>query len=161
LPGTGHGSVGRDIKSVADLNAIIQAYNGSISSYAARMDGGVPVDPYGTALRAVALLPGDTPIGGDSVISQDFRLTKKFKFGENMHLDFIFEGFNIFNVANLVDVSDQSLVAQEDVEGFENDPTNYGNLRFPFTTLKPTSRSTNAFGSAGPRAFQFAVKFSF
>ncbi len=161
LPGTGHGSIGRDIKTVEELNSIIQAYNGSIASYAARTDGGVPVDPYGTPLRAVALLPLDTPIGGDSVISQDIRVTKKFKFGENMHLDFIFEGFNIFNVANLVDVTDQSLVAQEDVEGFQNDPTNYGNLRFPFTTLKPTSRSTNAFGSAGPRAFQFAVKFSF
>lgn len=161
LPGTDHGSVGRDIHSVDELNSIIQAYNANINSYAARFDGGVPVDPFGTPLREVALLPSDTPIGGDSVISQDFRVTKKFKFGENMHLDFIFEGFNVFNVANLTDVTDTSLVAREDVEGFENDPANYGNLRFPFTTLRPTSRATNAFGTGGPRAFQFAVKFVF
>ena len=44
---------------------------------------------------------------------------------------------------------------------FVNDPTNYGNQPFVFTTLREDSRQTNIFGTGGPRAFQFAVKFVF
>ena len=105
--------------------------------------------------------PADTPIGGDSLISQDIRVTKKFYFGETVHLDFIFEGFNIFNVSNLTNVTDETLVAQEDVDDFNNDPTNYGHQPFTFTTLRETARQNNIFGSGGPRAFQCALKFVF
>lgn len=162
LPGAGPGQIGRDINSVDQLNSIISAYNQSRAQYAASVDrDGTPLDFYGTPLRELSLLPADTPIGGDSVISQDIRLTKKFAFGENMHLDLIFEGFNIFNVANLRSVNDTTIPAKEDVEGFENDPTNYGNLKYNFTTFRPASRQTSVFGTGGPRAFQFAVKFVF
>ena len=47
------------------------------------------------------------------------------------------------------------------VAKFVNDPTNYGNQPFVFTTLREDSRQTNIFGTGGPRAFQFAVKFVF
>ena len=124
------------------------------------------LEPDGRGGRTVKVLDFGlakliAPIGGDSVISQDVRITKKFYFGETMHLDFIFEGFNIFNVANLTHAGNLTLVAQEDVDNFVNDPENYGNLPFNFTTLREDTRQTNLFGSGGPRAFQFALKFVF
>jgi carboxypeptidase family protein len=150
LPGTEPGQIGRDIRSVDDLNAVISNYNSNLRSFAARIDGGVPVDPYGTELRPLALLPSDTPIGGDSVISQDVRLTKSFRFTESRRLDFIAEVFNLFNVANLSSVSDFVIPARDDVgPGFE------------FTTFRATQRTTSVFGTGGPRAFQFALKFTF
>ena len=133
------------------MNAIIRNYNSNINSFAARIDGGVPVDPQGTELRALAELPADTPIGGDSLISQDVRLTKGFRFSESKRLDFIVEVFNLFNVANLTSVGDNQIPAADDAAtpGFE------------FTTFRPTQRTNGVFGTGGPRAFQFALKFTF
>ncbi|HXG91201.1 MAG TPA: carboxypeptidase regulatory-like domain-containing protein [Blastocatellia bacterium] len=151
LPGTRPGDIGREIKSVEELNAVIRNYNANIRSFAARIEDGVPVDPQGTPLRPLAELPADTPIGGDSVISQDVRLTKSFRLGEGRRLDFIGEVFNLFNVANLTNVVDNQIPAAEDAAtpGFE------------FTTFRPTQRTNSVFGTGGPRAFQFALKFSF
>jgi len=151
LPGVGAGQVGRKISSLSELNAAIRNYNANINSFAARIEGGVPVDPYGTPLRTLAELPAGTRIGGDSIISQDLRLTKSFRWKESMRIDFITEVFNLFNIANLTDVADTTIPAAEDAAtpGFE------------FTTYRPTQRTTNIFGTGGPRAFQFAVKFTF
>ncbi|MEW6208370.1 MAG: carboxypeptidase regulatory-like domain-containing protein [Acidobacteriota bacterium] len=151
LPGTGPGDIGRSITSVNELNELISAYNANIRSFAARIEGGVPVDPQGTPLRTLALLPSDTPMGGDSIIAQDIRLTKSFKFGESKKLDFIAEVFNLFNFANLTQVNDPTIPAQEDADtpGFE------------FTTFRSFSRTNSVFGTGGPRAFQFALKFTF
>jgi hypothetical protein len=70
---------------------------------------------------------------------------------EHTKLDFIAEVFNLFNIANLTDVADTVIPAAEDAAspGFE------------FTSLKPTQRASNIFGTGGPRAWQFAVKFTF
>lgn len=151
LPGVGAGQVGRKISSVEELNAAIRNYNSNRNSFAARIEGGVPVDPQGTELRALAELPADTPIGGDSVISQDVRLTKTFRLTESKKLDFIAEVFNLFNVANLTNVVDNVIPAADDAAtpGFE------------FTTFRPTQRANSVFGTGGPRAFQFALKFTF
>jgi len=80
-----------------------------------------------------------------------------------MHLDLIAEVFNAFNVANLVYTPGQdnvwTLVAQEDVADFE--ANNPGGFKFPFDALRPISRQNSIFGAGGPRAFQFAAKFTF
>jgi hypothetical protein len=151
LPGAGPGEIGRGINSVDELNAVIRNYNANINSFAARIEGGVPVDPFGTPLRALAELPADTPIGGDSIISQDIRVTKSFRFTETKRLQFIGEVFNLFNVANLFDIHDTTIPAAEDAAtpGFE------------FTTFRPFQRTNSVFGTGGPRAFQFALKFIF
>ena len=157
LPGTGTGSVGRGVKSVGDINALITAYNASIPSLGddcgadsptGRCDSTFPgfFDP----LVRIALLPEGTQIGGDSVISQDLRLTKTFSFSENLKLDLIGEVFNLFNIANLtypaaITLSDEGEapdVIRNVVHG-------------------PTARTTSVFGTGGPRAFQFAAKFRF
>ena len=61
---------------------------------------------YRDPLERLALLPANQPIGGDSIISQDIRLTKTFDITETVKLDLIGEVFNIFNIANLTGVTD-------------------------------------------------------
>ncbi|HYP29808.1 MAG TPA: carboxypeptidase regulatory-like domain-containing protein [Blastocatellia bacterium] len=151
LPGTGNGSIGRDINSVGELNELIRNYNANRAQFAARIEDGVPVDPFGTPLRVLAELPANAQIGGDSIISQDVRFTKAFRMGESRRLDFIAEVFNLFNVANLTGNADIDFIipAAEDA------------AVLGVNTFKPTTRATSVFGTGGPRAFQFALKFTF
>jgi hypothetical protein len=157
LPGTRNGSIGRDVRSVGDLNAIINAYNASIptlgvdcgaDSPTGRCDSNNPA--YGDPIVRLALLPEDTQIGGDSVISQDLRLTKTISFNERVKLDLIGEVFNLFNFANLVYPAAITL-ADEGTAPIDVRNINHG----------PTARTTSVFGTGGPRAFQFAAKFRF
>jgi hypothetical protein len=151
LPGVGAGEVGRKFSSLGKLNEAIRNYNANRSQFAARIEGGVPVDPYGTPLRELAELPAGSFIGGDSLIAQDLRVTKGFRLTESKKIDFIVEVFNLFNVANLTSVVDTTIPALEDTQqpGYE------------FTAFRPTQRNSNIFGTGGPRAFQFAAKFTF
>jgi hypothetical protein len=139
LPGTTAGSVGRTVTSADQINDLIENYN-------ATMAGGV--DPLGTPLARLALLPLDTRIGGDPLHSQDLRVTKTFSFNEKYRIQLIGEVFNMFNFANLVNVNDLVIP----VEGTPVDQ---------ITTLRPTQRSTSVFGTGGPRAFQFGARFTF
>ncbi|HJR08714.1 MAG TPA: carboxypeptidase regulatory-like domain-containing protein [Pyrinomonadaceae bacterium] len=157
LPGTRNGSIGRDIRNVGDLNALITAYNASIptlgvdcgeDSPTGRCDSNNPA--YGDPITRLALLPADTQLGGDSIISQDLRLTKTFRFNERMGLDLIGEVFNLFNVANLTYPAAITLAD----EG--TSPTEIRTI-----THGPSARTTSVFGTGGPRAFQFAAKFRF
>jgi len=150
LPGTKPGDIGRKINSVSKLNEVIRNYNANRSKFAARIEGGVPVDPFGTELRELAELPANTQIGGDSILSQDIRITKGFRFTESKRFDFIVEVFNLLNIANLTNVSDTAIPAKADITGPGD-----------FTAFRPTQRTTNVFGTGGPRAFQFAWKFTF
>ncbi|MEP6849880.1 MAG: carboxypeptidase regulatory-like domain-containing protein [Acidobacteriota bacterium] len=142
LPGTGPGSIGRSIKNVSQLNSLIQAFN---QNFAGRTDG------LGQDIRALAELPSDTPIGGDSILSQDLRLTKTINFNEKFRLQLIGEVFNLFNFANLTNVNDLVIPAQADTL----DPS------FSFTTLRPSQRANSVFGTGGPRAFQFGARLTF
>jgi len=157
LPGTRNGSIGRDVRSVGDLNAIINAYNASIptlgvdcgaDSPTGRCDSNNPA--YGDPIVRLALLPEDTQIGGDSVLSQDLRVTKTISFNERVKLDLIGEVFNLFNFANLVYPAAITL-ADEGTAPIDVRNINHG----------PTARTTSVFGTGGPRAFQFAAKFRF
>lgn len=139
LPGTTAGSIGRDIKTVGEVNELIRAYN--------QQNAG-QFDPYGTPLLPLAELPADTQIGSDSVVSQDFRLSKSINFNERFKVSFIGEVFNAFNVANLGNVGDFILPHQGTAPG-------------DITTLRPTQRTTGVFGTGGPRSFQFGVRFGF
>jgi hypothetical protein len=154
LPGTREGSIGRDVKSVSQLNALITAYNASIPTLGEACGANSPtgrcdstngnfLDP----ITPLALLPAGTTLGGDSVISQDVRLTKTFGFTERMKLDLIGEVFNLFNVANLTTGG---------INGFTLNEA--GDSSIPWA---PTQRTTSVFGTGGPRAFQFAAKFRF
>jgi hypothetical protein len=152
LPGTSGGSIGRSIRSVSELNSLIEAYNNNIGSLpnttACSFDASLRCDLYDQEIFRVGLLPSNTQIGGDSLISQDLRVTKTISFNEKYRLQLIGEVFNLFNIANLVNVNDLVLP----IEG-----TPAGEV----TTLRPTQRSTSVFGTGGPRAFQFGARFVF
>lgn len=78
---------------------------------------------------------------GRNFNSQDFRVTKFFNLGgERYRLSVLGEVFNAFNIANL--------------GGYSNDLTNPG-------FGQPTTRTSNIFGSGGPRAFQVGARFTF
>jgi hypothetical protein len=152
LPGTGPGALGRSVKNASDLNAIISSYNASIPTRGVAC-GSSPTgrcDLFGDAIERIAPVPANRVIGGDSLISQDVRVTKTFSFNENVKLDLIGEVFNLFNIANYREEANVSQVL--DVEGT---PTNER------TFLVPVSRATSVFGTGGPRAFQFAAKLRF
>lgn len=157
LPGTKEGSIGRDIKNVGQLNALIDAFNASIPTLGQPCPGDSPTgrcdstNPnYFDPIVRLAHLPDGTQLGGDSVISQDIRVTKTFSFSENTKLDLIGEVFNLFNVANLTFPTAISLAEEgtspEDIRSI---------------THGPTARTNSVFGTGGPRAFQFAAKFRF
>jgi hypothetical protein len=157
LPGTRNGSIGRDITNVADLNSLITAYNASIptlgvdcgeDSPTGRCDSTHP--SYFDPITRLALLPPNTQLGGDSIISQDVRLTKTFRFSERTRLDLIGEVFNLFNVANLTYPAAIILTDEGETPDFVRNVTH-----------GPSARTTSVFGTGGPRAFQFAAKFSF
>jgi hypothetical protein len=77
---------------------------------------------------------------GDNSQSLDLRLSRSFVFHESWRLSLIGEVFNVYNKANLT--------------GYSGDLTNaaFG---------QPTGRTTQVFGSGGPRAFQLAMRVSF
>ncbi|MGI8735199.1 MAG: TonB-dependent receptor [Pyrinomonadaceae bacterium] len=109
LPGTRNGSIGREIRSISDLNGLITAYNASIPTLGADCGADSPTGrcdsthpSFFDPIVPLALLPEGTQIGGDSVLSQDLRVTKTFSFNERVKLDLIGEVFNLFNYANLI-----------------------------------------------------------
>ena len=77
---------------------------------------------------------------GDNFHALDLRLSRSFLFHERWRLSLIGEVFNLYNKANL--------------SGYSGDLTSaaFG---------QPTSRTTQVFGSGGPRAFQLAMRVSF
>jgi len=83
---------------------------------------------------------------GQSIISQDMRLTKEFIYKERYKLAVLGEAFNLFNIANLSGYN------------FALDPVKTTQT---FAFGQPNSRGNQVFGSGGPRAFQFGARFSF
>jgi hypothetical protein len=66
------------------------------------------------------------------------------------------EAFNIFNVTNILGVSNLNY------SGFANALSpDQNNPNYSSTFGMPVSTAGGVFGSGGPRAFQFAAKLSF
>lgn len=150
LPGTGPGQIGRTIRTSDQLNEHIRAYNASIPTLGIDCGADSPTgrcDQYESPLTTLGELPSGIPLGGDSLISQDLRITKRLRFTESVSLDLIGEVFNLFNVANYRDEANVVQVLDDAGTGR--------------TYLTPASRATSVFGTGGPRAFQFAAKFRF
>jgi hypothetical protein len=96
------------------------------------------LDPHGRLIPRITL-PATYSLDHNSQ-ALDLRLSRTFVFRERWQLTLIGEGFNLYNAANL--------------SGYTTDLTSqaFG---------QPNARYTQLFGSAGPRAFQFAGRFSF
>ena len=136
---------GRVFHNAAQLNAFIAKTDAA---------GGV----FEASANGYVMLPqvSDHARFSDSFNALDFRLDRTITFGDRYSLDLIGEAFNIFNVTNILGVSNLNY------SGFANtlspDPNN-ANFSSSFGT--PVSTAGGVFGSGGPRAFQFAAKLSF
>jgi hypothetical protein len=142
LPILARNAIGRSVKTGADLNTIIQKWNA------------LPVCGSPGAPAYPCLMGGPLPLVnpnlsfGDKFASLDFRVTKRFSLWERHKIDLIAEAFNIFNVTN--------------IRGF--DDNNYSGRINDITDPNFNRATTTAggfFGAGGPRAFQFAVRYSF
>lgn len=85
----------------------------------------------------------------DNFNSLDLRVARTFRFGEQFTVEPIVEVFNLFNVTNVLGVSNTNY------SGFKNVLTPDASFGQPVTT------AGGVFGSGGPRAFQLAVRASF
>ena len=124
--------------TVAQFNAWVEARTTTITNPDGTQTVVLPRTPFNQIISPI-MLPGQIS-AGDSFISQDVRLTKKFNIKEGWTVSLIGEVFNLFNIANLTGYSNVL-----------NQP-NYG---------QPSARAGQAFGTGGPRAFQIASRVEF
>jgi hypothetical protein len=122
---------GRLFHNGAELNQFLRQVNAS---------GGINGQP-------LPLVPDDARFS-DSFNSLDLRLTRPFHFGESMRLEPIVEVFNLFNVTNVLGVSNRNYSGFQNVLGARD----FG---------RPVTTAGGVFGSGGPRAFQLAARFIF
>jgi hypothetical protein len=145
LPGINrHSLFGQGINQ-SKLRALVAQYDAWVESHTRTItnpDGMQtvirPRTPFNQIISPIVLPANIAP--GDSFISQDIRLTRKFNIKERVTVSLIGEVFNLFNIANLTGYS-----------GVLNQP-NYG---------QPSARAGQAFGTGGPRAFQVASRVEF
>jgi hypothetical protein len=135
---------GRQFKTGAELNSFLTQLNAV---------GGVSGQP-------LPLVRDDARFN-DDFSSLDLRFSKAFRLGEKARLEPIVEVFNLFNVTNILGVSNVNY------SGFSNVLTrDSNNPSAPGFLLSsgfgsPVTTAGGVFGSGGPRAFQFAVKLNF
>lgn len=112
-----------------------------LNTFLTAYNAGVP------AANRLPLAPANARFG-DTFSSVDMRLSKTFKFGERFRLEPIVEVFNLFNTTNVLGISNSNYSGFSNVLGSPN----FG---------QPVTTAGGVFGSGGPRAFQFAARFTF
>jgi len=149
LPNIRRNALGRDIPDGAALNAAITQFN-NLPSCTGAPGGPVPCDPLvGTPPTRLQLGLVDPNLKfGDDFNAFDLRITKTFAFTERQKLQFISEVFNLFNVTNIRGTNNTNY------SGFNNDITSS-------SFNAPISTAGKFFGAGGPRAFQFALRYTF
>ncbi|HVZ82101.1 MAG TPA: TonB-dependent receptor [Terracidiphilus sp.] len=136
---------GREFHNARELNAFIDATNNA---------GGV----YEASTSSYVILPevSNNAHFSDSFNALDFRLDRTIGFGDRYKLDLIGEAFNIFNVTNILGVSNLNY------SGYANTLSpDSNNPAYSSSFGTPVSTAGGVFGSGGPRAFQFAAKLRF
>ena len=128
LPGTTVNQFNRSLGK-PDLQRLVGTFN---QTYAGKLDA------RGTLLPLIAL-PSSYEFG-DSVMTQDLRLSSGLKVRDRLRITLMGEVFNVFNISNLSGYSNSLIGA-----GFG----------------QPKSRVTQVFGSGGPRALQFGTRIDF
>jgi outer membrane receptor protein involved in Fe transport len=131
IPSLQRNAGGRLFHTGAELNAFLQQLNAA---------GGVNG-------QLLPLVSNDARFS-DSFNSLDLRLSRKFSFSERIGLEPIVEVFNLFNITNVLGVSNVNY-------------SGFGNVLGTSTFGQPITTAGGVFGSGGPRAFQFAARFTF
>ncbi|MEW6129033.1 MAG: TonB-dependent receptor [Acidobacteriota bacterium] len=97
----------------------------------------------------------------DSFNSFDVRLTKAFRLGERVRFEPMIEVFNLFNVTNILGVSNVNYSGFANTLTRDSDnPASPGFLRSS-NFGRAVTTAGGVFGSGGARAFQLAARFSF
>jgi hypothetical protein len=136
---------GRLFRTAAELNAFITQLNAA---------GGVP----GTG--PLPLVGSDARFS-DSFNSFDLRVSHPFKIKERVSVEPIVEAFNLFNVTNVLGVSNVNYSGFSNVLVRDsNDASSPGFLRSS-SFGRAVTTAGGVFGSGGPRAFQFAARVIF
>ncbi len=157
LPNIPRNALGRQISDGAALNAAITAYNAlPLCLLDGNVAGPVPCEP--SQKDPVTGLPvsvtGPLPLVssklkfGDDFNSFDMRITRTFHFKEPHSLQAIAEVFNLFNITNIRGTTNRNY------SGFSN------TIDSP-TFNQPLETAGKFFGAGGPRAFQFALRYTF
>ncbi|MFN2513336.1 MAG: TonB-dependent receptor domain-containing protein [Pyrinomonadaceae bacterium] len=98
---------------------------------------------------------------GDNFSSLDLRVSKVFKLGEHLSIEPIAEVFNLFNITNVLGISNVNYSGFSNVLVRDsNDPSSPGFQRSSSFGQAVTTAG-GVFGSGGPRAFQFAARVTF
>jgi outer membrane receptor protein involved in Fe transport len=93
------------------------------------------------------LAPADAQFS-DSFHSFDMRISKTFKIGEQVRIEGMGEVFNLFNVTNILGVSNTNY-------------SGFGNVLGSSTFGQALTTAGGVFGSGGPRAFQLGARVTF
>lgn len=134
----------RQFHTGAELNAVLSQINAAGGSLCPNPDPSTGFKP-----RVLLPLVRDDLKLGDNFSSLDLRVSKIFRLGERWTIEPIAEVFNLFNVTNVLGVSNVNY------SGFKNVLVPDGSFGEAVTT------SGGVFGSGGPRAFQFAARVTF
>ena len=153
LPILGRNSLGRSVKNSTQLNNVINEWNALPACPApAPCNAGGPLENVPDGINF------SSPFN-----SLDMRLMKDFSFKERYHLDLIAEVFNLFNNVNIRGFTNTTYsgrnISLVPVGTDPITPSNPNGLNQTF--FQPVSTAGGFFGSGGPRAFQFAVRFTF
>jgi outer membrane receptor protein involved in Fe transport len=144
IPSLQRNAGGRLFHTGAELNAYITQVNAA---------GGVGGQP-------LPLVREDARFN-DSFNSFDLRVSKVFNLRERVSIEPIAEVFNLFNVTNVLGVSNINYSGFANVLVRDsNDPASPGFLRSS-SFGQPVTTAGGVFGSGGPRALQFAVRMRF
>jgi hypothetical protein len=141
------------VQNSTQLNRIIDQWNALPSCPApAPCNAGGPLEnvPDGINFRS--------PLN-----SVDLRLMKAIAIKERFHLDLMAEAFNLFNSVNIRGFTNTSYSGRNIslVPVGTNPPTSTNPDGLNQSFFSPVSTAGGFFGSGGPRAFQFALRFTF
>ena len=146
----------RQFKTGAELNAALTQINAAGGSLCPNADPNTGFKP-----RVLVPLVRDDLKLGENFSSLDLRVSKVFRIGERWTVEPIAEVFNLFNVTNVLGVSNVNYSGFSNVLVRDNnDPSSAGFLRSSGFG-QPVTTAGGVFGSGGPRAFQFAARVTF
>jgi hypothetical protein len=146
----------RQFHTGAELNAALGQINAAGGSLCPNPDPSTGFKP-----RVPVPLVRDDLKFGDTFSSLDLRVSKVFRIGERFTIEPIAEVFNLFNVTNVLGVSNVNYSGFNNVLVRDsNDPGSAGFSRSSSFGQAVTTAG-GVFGSGGPRAFQFAARVTF
>ena len=135
---------GRQFQTARELNTFITETNAA---------GGID----GVLLPLVS----ETARFNDSFNSLDIRISRPFKAGTRIRIEPMVEVFNLFNVTNILGVSNVNYSGYSNVLVRDSDQTGTPGYLRSSRFGQPVTTAGGVFGSGGPRAMQLAARVTF